>query len=77
MAPLHLLGFSLAVQLAIGAVFLLPACVVYFRAFGAATDVSPWAQFGISCFVWSVLGCCCCFLPAMVLFGTVAKAFAR
>ena len=39
---------------------------------GAATGISPWAQFGISCFVWFVLGCCCCLLPAL-FFGLAAK----
>jgi hypothetical protein len=39
--------------------------VAYYRALGAATGISPWAQFGISCFVWFVLGCCCCLLPAL------------
>lgn len=77
MAPLQLLAFSMALQLAIGAVFFIPVCVIYFRAFGGATGVNAWAQFGISCFVWFILFCCCCFLPALVLFGSFAKAFAR
>lgn len=37
MAPLQLLGFSFTVQMALGAVVLIPASVIYYRAFGAAT----------------------------------------
>ncbi|MEY3548543.1 MAG: hypothetical protein RLZZ552_910 [Verrucomicrobiota bacterium] len=69
MAPLQLLGFSLVTQMLASAVLLIPVCVVYYRALGAATGIAPWAQFGISCFVWFVLCGCCCFLPAMVLAG--------
>jgi len=74
MAPLQLLGFSFRVQMALGAVVLIPASVVYYRAFGAATGVSPWIQFGISCFVWFVLCCCCCFLPIIALFKAIGLA---
>jgi hypothetical protein len=72
MAPFQLLAFSFVAQLALSALFLIPACILYFRALGAATGVNPWAQFGISCFVWSVLCCCCCFLPGMLLWGAAA-----
>lgn len=75
MAPLQLLGFSLAFQMALSALLVIPACVIYYRAFGAATGVNPWAQFGISCLVWFVLCCCCCLLPSMVFAGVFAKAF--
>jgi len=67
MAPLQLLGFSFAFQLGLSALFFIPACVIYYRAFGAATGVNPWVQFGISCFVWFVL-CCCCFVAPVTLF---------
>jgi hypothetical protein len=69
MAPLQLIGFSFAIQMALSLLLLIPACVVYYRALGAATGVSPWAQFGIDNFVWFVLCCCCCFLPGMLLWG--------
>ena len=69
MAPLQLLGFSFAVQMALSLLLLIPACVVYYRAFGAATGVNPWVQFGISCFVWFMLCCCCCFLPGILFWG--------
>ena len=72
MAPLQLLGFSFAAQMLVSAVVFIPACVIYFRAFGAATGINPWAQFGISCFVWFVLCGCCCFLPGMLLWGAAA-----
>jgi hypothetical protein len=72
MAPFQLLAFSFVAQLALSALFLIPACILYFRALGAATGVNPWAQFGISCFVWSVLCCCCCFLPGVLLWGAAA-----
>jgi hypothetical protein len=74
MAPLQLLGFSFTVQMALGAVVLIPASVIYYRAFGAATGVSPWTQFGISCSVWFVLCCCCCLLPIIVLFKAIGLA---
>lgn len=64
MAPLQLLGFSLAFQMGLSALVFIPACVIYYRAFGAATGVNPWVQFGVSCFVWFVLCCCCCGVPA-------------
>lgn len=69
LAPLKLLGFSLATQLLAAAVLFIPVCVVYYRALGAATAISPWAQFGISCFLCSVFCCCCCFLPSLMLSG--------
>jgi hypothetical protein len=69
MAPLQLLGFSLVAQMLVSLVVLVPVCVAYYRALGAATGISPWAQFGISCFVWFVLGCCCCFLPGLLVSG--------
>ena len=71
MAPLQLLGFSLAVQMASSLLFLVPACVIYYRAFGAATAVNPWVQFGISCFVWFVLCGCCCGVP-VALFAFIS-----
>ena len=74
MAPLELLGFSFRVQMALGAVVLIPASVICYRAFGAATGVSPWVQFGISCFVWFVLFYCCCLLPIIVLFKAIGLA---
>lgn len=76
-APLQLFAFSFAVQLALSAIVLIPACVLYFRAFGGATGVGPWKQFGISCLVWFVLSCCCCIGPAMLFAGISAKALAR
>jgi len=77
MAPLQLLGFSFTVQMALGAVVLIPASVIYYRAFGAATGVSPWTQFGISCSVWFVLCCCCCVAPAALFAGMFANALSR
>jgi hypothetical protein len=55
LAPLQLIGFNFAVQMVLSALLLIPVCVVYFRALGAATSIAPWAQFGISSFVWFVL----------------------
>lgn len=75
MAPLQLIGFSFAVQMALSALLLIPACVVYYRALGAATGISPWTQFGISCFVWFILCCCCCAAPAALIGVSAAKAF--
>jgi hypothetical protein len=72
MAPLQLLGFSFAFQMGLSLLLLIPACMLYFRTLGEATGVSPWAQFGISCFVWFVLCCCCCAAPL----AAVATAFA-
>jgi hypothetical protein len=63
MAPFQLLAFSFVAQVVLGALFLIPASIFYFRALGGATGVNPWTQFGISCFVWIVPCCCCCFLP--------------
>ncbi len=77
MAPLQLLGFSFPVQMALSALLLIPVCVVYYRALGAATGISPWTQFGISCFVWFVLCCCCCVAPASLIGMSAAKAFAH
>ncbi len=71
-APFQLLAFDLRAQLIVGVLTFIPFCVVYFRAFGAATGVNPWAQFGISCFVWFVLCACCCLLPAG-LFGLLVS----
>lgn len=62
-APLQLLAFDLPSQMAVSFLFVIPASVAYFRAFGAATGVNPWVQFGVSCFVWFVLFCCCCAAP--------------
>jgi len=71
MAPLNLIGFNFTVQMALSALVLIPACVVYFRALGAATGIAPLSQFGISSFVWFVLCCCCCSLPIIVLFKAI------
>ncbi len=72
MAPLQLIGFSFAVQMALSVLLLIPACVVYYRALGAATGVSPWAQFGIDNFVWFVLCCCCCVAPVALFAWSLA-----
>ncbi len=73
MAPLQLIGFSFTLQMALSTLLLIPACVVYYRALGAATGISPWAQFGVSSFVWFILCCCCCFLPGALLWGAVVN----
>ena len=72
-APLQLLGFSFSVQMVLSVLMLIPACVVYYRALGAATEISPWVQFGIDNFVWFVLCCCCCVAPAALFAGLVAR----
>lgn len=77
MAPLQLLGFSMGVQFVVAALFLIPACVVYYRVLSAGTGIGPWVQFGISCFVWFILLCCCCVLPIMVISGAAAASLAR
>jgi hypothetical protein len=78
MAPFQLLAFNVVAQIVVSSLSFIPAMVVYFRCFGAATGVSPWKQFGISNLVWFVLCCCCCFLPMMVAFGLPAmKALGR
>lgn len=78
MAPFQLLAFNVVAQIVVSSLFSIPALIVYFRCFGTATGVSPWQQFGISCFVWFVLCCCCCFLPMMVAVGLPAmKALGR
>ena len=71
-APLQLFAFSFGVQMTLSALIFIPACVIYFRAFGGATGVSPWKQFGISCLVWFVLFCCCCLVPVMLFSGSLA-----
>ena len=71
-APFQLLAFDLRAQLIVGVLTFIPFCVVYFRSFGAATGVNPWAQFGISCFVWFVLCACCCVLP-LSFFGLLVS----
>lgn len=76
-APLQLFAFSFAVQMALSAIVFIPACVLYFRAFGGATGVGPWKQFGISCLVWFVLFCCCCVGPIMVISGAAATTLGR
>jgi hypothetical protein len=73
MAPLQLIGFSFAIQMALSLLLLIPACVVYYRALGAATGVSPWAQFGIDNLIWFFLCCCCCFLPAALFWGAAVN----
>ena len=73
MAPLQLIGFSFPVQMALSALLLIPACVIYYRALGAATGISPWAQFGIDNLIWFFLCCCCCFLPAILIWGAAVN----
>ena len=73
MAPLQFLGFSLVTQVIVSFVAIVPVCVIYYRALGAATGINPWVQFGISCFVWFVLGCCCCFLPGILFWGAAVN----
>jgi hypothetical protein len=77
MAPLPLLGFNFAAQMALGLLLLIPACILYYRVFGAATGVNPWVQFGISCFVWFVLCCCCCAAPLSLLAALMPSAGLR
>ena len=77
MAPLQLLGFSFALQMGLSGLFFIPVCILYYRAFGAATGVNPWIQFGISCFVWAVLFCCCCFAPLLLISGAMASVALR
>ena len=72
MAPFQLLWFNVGVQIVISSLFFIPALIVYFRCFVAATGVRPWAQFGISSFVWFVLCCCCCFFPAIFIWWAAA-----
>jgi hypothetical protein len=72
-APFQLLGFDLTAQLVLSALLFIPVCVIYYRAFGAATGVSPWVQFGISSLIWFVILCCCCVGPIMVLAASFAK----
>ena len=76
-APLQLLAFNPLAQMLVSGVFMIPACVVYFRAFGAATGVSPWIQFGVSCLVWFVLFCCCCLGPILLISGAMASVALR
>ena len=71
MAPLQLFWFDFGAQIVISSLFFIPALIIYFKCFGAATGVSPWKQFGISNFVWFVLCCCCCALPG-ILFWSAA-----
>jgi hypothetical protein len=73
LAPLQLIGFNFTMQMVLSALLFIPVCVVYFRALGASTGITPWAQFGISCFVWSVLCCCCCFFPGMLFWGAAVN----
>ncbi len=72
-APLQFLGFSFVTQVIVSLVTLLPVCVVYYRALGAATGINPWAQFGIDTFIWFVLCACCCFLPAALFWGAAVN----
>jgi hypothetical protein len=73
MAPFQLLSFNIGAEIIISSLFFIPALIVYFKCFGAATGVSPWKQFGISCFVWFVLCCCCCFLPCILFWGAAVN----
>jgi len=74
MAPLQLLGFSFGLQMVLSVLLLVPGCVIYYRAFGAVTGMSPWVQFGIDNFVWFVLCCCCCAAPLSLIGLSAAKA---
>jgi len=74
MAPFQLLSFNIGAQIIISSLFFIPALIIYFKCFGAATGVSPWTQFGISCGVWFVLCCCCCLLPIILLFKAIGLA---
>ena len=76
-APLQLLAFNPLAQMLVSGLFMIPAGVVYFRAFGAATGVSPWIQFGVSCLVWFVLFCCCCLGPILLFSGAMASVALR
>ena len=77
LAPIQLIGFNFTVQMVLSALLLIPVGVVYFRALGAATGIAPWAQFGISSFVWFVLCCCCCVAPVALFAGMFANALSR
>jgi len=76
-APFQLLAFGLLTQLILSALLIAPFCVVYFRAFGAATGVNPWLQFGVSLLVWFVLFCCCCLGPILLVSGAMASVALR
>lgn len=76
-APVQLLAVELLVQLVVSALLFIPFCVVHYRALGAATGVNPWAQFGISCFVWLVLCACCCLGPILLLTGAMGAIAQR
>ena len=77
MAPFQLLSFNVGAQIVVSSLFFIPAMVVYFRCFGAATGVSPWKQFGISNLVWFVLCCCCCAAPVALFVGAFTKGLAH
>jgi hypothetical protein len=77
MAPFQLLSFNIGAQIVVSSLFFIPALIVYFRCFGAATGVSLWKQFGISSFVWFVLCCCCCVAPVALFAGMFANALSR
>jgi hypothetical protein len=76
-APLHFLGFNLFLQIGVAVLVGVPLSIVYYRAIGAATGTSPWAQFGITCLLGFILCCCCCTLPVMLFGGIGALAAAR
>ena len=74
LAPFQLLWADIGVLLVVGCLFIAPlAAIGYFRILGAATGVSPWKQFGISCFVWFVVCCCCCFIPMALFWGAAVN----
>ena len=73
MAPFQLLWFNVGAQIVISSLFFIPALIIYFKCFGAATGVNPWVQFGISSFVWFVLCCCCCFIPVALFWGAAVN----
>lgn len=66
-APVNLLGFNINLQMLVGLVAVVPWLILYFRALGAATVISPWAQFGMHLLLYFILCCCCCFLPLVFL----------
>ncbi len=66
-APINLLGFNIVLQMLVGLLAVVPWLILYFRALGAATGISPWAQFGMNLLLAFILCCCCCFLPAAFL----------
>lgn len=69
-APLQVFRFSLPAYACLGVLAFVPFCVIYYRALGAATGVSPWKQFGVSVALYAFFCCCCCGFFALL--GAVA-----